>query len=615
MQMQGKKLGGRYEIIGRIGGGGMAVVYKAVDSLLHRHVAIKVLSESLSNNSEFIRRFDREAQAAASLSHPNIVNVYDVGRDGYTHYIVMELVDGPTLKQHIIDNGALPVEEAVQIAIQICDGLAHAHENQIVHRDIKPHNILIGSNGRVKVTDFGIARAATSSTITQTGSVMGSVHYFSPEQARGGVVGEKSDIYSLGIVLYEMLTGELPFDGDSAISIALKHLQEKVVDPRELNPNIPENIVRIVMRALEKDPEMRYTSAKAMMQDLNYAISVDRGISPNWPQQPSKEYQDFQTIPLNLDEDDTEQHDLSSNSSATPTTNQQSQFAANKPKQYVSPVQRPEIRNNQREHHQSPNRQVDPEPQTMVEHRSTIGDQTMMNLERLRGASADKDKTLFERTVVYLENLQASLPWWQKLLFGLLTLAVILGLSFWGFVSVWSWLSKFGHKETEENVKQQTELVMIKDFEKMDLEDAKKWLTSKGFKNIDVRYKKKQGYKQNEVIEQDPKPNQQVAINTPITLYVNPGGEEENIGGLKVKNFVGMWQSEAQKYTDGRLGYRVDINNSRCYPGSLPRGKILDQQPSAGSTIEKNGVVYLWISVPGNPNCKSVPPSLGGSVE
>ena len=606
MQMQGKKLGGRYEIIGRIGGGGMAVVYKAVDSLLHRHVAIKVLSESLSNNSEFIRRFDREAQAAASLSHPNVVNVYDVGRDGYTHYIVMELVDGPTLKQYIQEKGPLPVEEAVQIAIQICDGLAHAHENQIVHRDIKPHNILIGSNGRVKVTDFGIARAATSSTITQTGSVMGSVHYFSPEQARGGVVGEKSDIYSLGIVLYEMLTGELPFDGDSAISIALKHLQEKVTDPREINPNIPENIVRIVMRALEKDPEMRYTSAKAMMQDLNYAISVDRRIAPNWPQQPTNEYQDFQTIPLNIDDDDdTQQHDEINSTANTTPTNQQNQ--------YMSPIQRPEIRNQHREDRPSPKRSVESEPPTMVEHRSTIGDQTMMNLERLRGASSDKDKTIFERTVVYLENLQASLPWWQKLLFGLLTIAVILGLSFWGLASLWSLLTETSPKQSSNE--QSTELVLMKDFEKMNVEDAKEWLTSKGFKNIEVRYKKKQGYKTNEVIEQDPKPNEEVAPNTPVTLYVNPGGEEENTGQLKVKNFVGMWQSEAEKYTDGRLGYRVDISNSRCYPGNLPRGKILDQQPPAGETIEKNGVVYLWISVPGNPNCKSVPPSLGGSVQ
>lgn len=207
MQMEGKKLGGRYEIISRIGGGGMAVVYKAKDILLHRNVAIKVLSESLSNDQEFVRRFDREAQAAASLSHPNIVNVYDVGQDGYIHYIVMELVEGPTLKQMILERGQLTVAEAGNIAAQICDGLQHAHDNQIVHRDIKPHNILIGTNGRAKVTDFGIARAASSSTITQTGSVMGSVHYFSPEQARGGQIGAKADIYSLGVVLYEMLTG------------------------------------------------------------------------------------------------------------------------------------------------------------------------------------------------------------------------------------------------------------------------------------------------------------------------------------------------------------------------------------------------------------------------
>ncbi len=236
MSMEGRKLGGRYEILYRVGGGGMAVVYKAKDLLLNRYVAIKVMNESLSNDTEFIRRFSREAQAAASLSHPNVVNVYDVGREGHIHYIVMEYVEGPTLKEYIQENGPLPPEDAVHIASQICDALAHAHDNQIIHRDIKPHNILLGKNGRVKVTDFGIARAATSSTITQTGSVMGSVHYFSPEQARGGVIGEKSDLYSLGIVMYEMVTGELPFDGDSAIGIALKHLQEPVVAPRELRP-------------------------------------------------------------------------------------------------------------------------------------------------------------------------------------------------------------------------------------------------------------------------------------------------------------------------------------------------------------------------------------------
>ena len=257
-RMEGKKLGGRYEVISRVGGGGMAVVYKAKDLLLYRYVAIKVLNESLSNDSEFIRRFSREAQAAASLSHPNVVNVYDVGTEGHTHYIVMEYVEGPTLKEWIQQNGPLPPETVVDIASQICDGLAHAHENQIVHRDIKPHNILLGPGGRAKVTDFGIARAATSSTITQTGSVMGSVHYFSPEQARGGVIGERSDLYSLGVVMYEMVTGRLPFDADSAIAIALKHLQEPVEDPRKYAADLPDSIRNIILKALEKDPEKRF---------------------------------------------------------------------------------------------------------------------------------------------------------------------------------------------------------------------------------------------------------------------------------------------------------------------------------------------------------------------
>ena len=284
MSMEGRKLGGRYEILYRVGGGGMAVVYKAKDLLLNRYVAIKVMNESLSNDTEFIRRFSREAQAAASLSHPNVVNVYDVGREGHIHYIVMEYVEGPTLKEYIQESGPLPPEEAVYIATQICDALAHAHDNQIVHRDIKPHNILLGYNGRVKVTDFGIARAATSSTITQTGSVMGSVHYFSPEQARGGVIGEKSDLYSLGIVMYEMVTGELPFDGDSAIGIALKHLQEQAVEPRQLRPDLPDDVNRVILKALEKDPNKRFASARAMMQELQYILHGMDLPQPGWVQ-------------------------------------------------------------------------------------------------------------------------------------------------------------------------------------------------------------------------------------------------------------------------------------------------------------------------------------------
>lgn len=278
--MIGHEIAGRYQIIERIGGGGMALVYKAQDLLLNRFVAVKVLRQQFVNDEEFIRRFRREAQSAASLSHPNVVSIYDVGEEDETHYIVMEYVEGQNLNEIIKDRAPLQVDEAVRIASQICDALDHAHHNQIIHRDIKPHNILIGRNGRVKVTDFGIARAVTSATITQTGSVLGSVHYFSPEHAKGVTTGEKSDLYSLGIVLYQMLTGKLPFLGESPISVALKHLQEEFVEPRQVNSMIPQSVENIILRSMRKNPAERYQSAKEMLVDLETCLLPERRVEP-----------------------------------------------------------------------------------------------------------------------------------------------------------------------------------------------------------------------------------------------------------------------------------------------------------------------------------------------
>ena len=278
--MIGHELGGRYEIIERIGGGGMALVYKAHDILLGRNVAIKVLRQQFVHDEEFIRRFRREAQSAASLSHPNVVSIYDVGQEDEIHYIVMEYIEGYNLNEIIKERAPLQVEESVRIASQICDALDHAHQNQIIHRDIKPHNILIGRNGRVKVTDFGIARAVTSTTITQTGSVIGSVHYFSPEHAKGVNTGEKSDLYSLGIVLYQMLTATLPFLGESPISVALKHLQEDFDDPRDTNPLIPQSVENVILRSMRKNPQERYQSAKEMLKDLETCLLPERRNEP-----------------------------------------------------------------------------------------------------------------------------------------------------------------------------------------------------------------------------------------------------------------------------------------------------------------------------------------------
>lgn len=247
--MIGKRLNGRYKILDLIGGGGMANVYLARDIILDRDVAVKVLRPDFSDDEEFIRRFHREAQAATSLNHPNIVSIYDVGEEGNILYIVMEYIDGTTLKQYIQKNGPLSNEESVNIMIQLTSALAHAHENHIVHRDIKPQNILIDENGVVKITDFGIAVALTSTTITQTNSFLGSVHYLSPEQARGGMATKKSDIYSLGIVMFELITGRLPFFGESAVSIALKHLQNNTPSPKRWNPAIPQSIENIILKS------------------------------------------------------------------------------------------------------------------------------------------------------------------------------------------------------------------------------------------------------------------------------------------------------------------------------------------------------------------------------
>jgi eukaryotic-like serine/threonine-protein kinase len=558
MQMEGKKLGGRYEIVSRVGGGGMAVVYKAKDLLLHRYVAIKVLSESLSNDSEFIRRFSREAQAAASLSHPNVVNVYDVGKDGYTHYIVMELVEGPTLKQYILERGPLPVQEAANIAMQICDGLAHAHENQIVHRDIKPHNILLGSNGRAKVTDFGIARAASSSTITQTGSVMGSVHYFSPEQARGGVIGEKSDLYSLGIVLYEMLTGRLPFDGDSAISIALKHLQEQPDDPRRFNEQIPDNMAGIIMKALDKDPNNRFASARDMMHTLQQAVQMGPRMESNWSASPKPaQKQMYQTIPLTDDDND------------PPVATMKEEREPS----YRSPIQRPEIRSS-------------------TQKQPGLGDKTLANLERLKNVPNGGDQTIFQRTVVWLENVQAKLPWWQKLLFGLFTVFVILVISVWGFNQIWG---LFSGGSDEPNVQQQSEWIVPDNLKTK--QDVENFVKEKGLPEPEFRYEEGETDK---VLEISPSPGEKFDKNTQFKVKIGVQGEP-------LKGFFGEYESRMKD-----RAYKVDykIVLYRCPDPEGARAghaKVFKQEPKAGTYVKKGDTVKVYSYIATMPECREIP--------
>ncbi|MFX4261682.1 Stk1 family PASTA domain-containing Ser/Thr kinase [Pelotomaculum propionicicum] len=278
--MIGKIMGNRYELLKQLGGGGMAIVYMGRDTLLNRLVTVKMLRPEFTSDEDFVKRFRREAQAVASLSHPNIVSIYDVGLEDNVHYLVMEYVEGDNLKNQIRELGVIPVDRAVEIARQVSEALQHAHENNIVHRDIKPQNILITKGGRAKLTDFGIAREATTATLTQTDTIVGSVHYLSPEQARGDTADARSDIYSLGIVLYEMVTGVLPFRGETPIGVALKHIQESPAQPSSLNPSVPTGLERVINRCMAKNPTDRYQAAKDMAADLE-RLSGSGVVEPN----------------------------------------------------------------------------------------------------------------------------------------------------------------------------------------------------------------------------------------------------------------------------------------------------------------------------------------------
>ncbi len=276
MITKGQVINERYEIIRSIGEGGMANVYLGYDTILDRSVAIKVLRGDLSNDEKFVRRFQREALSASSLAHPNIVEVYDVGEDDGLYYIVMEYIEGKTLKQLLKKRGNLTLSEAIDIMLQLTDGMAHAHDSYIIHRDLKPQNIMIKDDGQIKITDFGIAMALNSTQLTQTNSVMGSVHYLPPEQASGKGCTIKSDIYSMGIIFYELLSGSLPFKGDNAVEIALKHMRDPLPSLKEENPSLPQSIENIILKATAKNPKNRYEDARSMHEDLLTALDDDR---------------------------------------------------------------------------------------------------------------------------------------------------------------------------------------------------------------------------------------------------------------------------------------------------------------------------------------------------
>lgn len=566
--LEGKVLGERYEVRSVIGGGGMATVYLGFDRILKREVAIKVLKLEYANDDDFIRRFHREAQNATSLSHPNIVTIYDVDDEDDIYYMVMEYVDGMTLKRYIQLHAPLDPSEAVMITAQVADAIQHAHDHHIIHRDIKPQNILITHDKQVKVTDFGIALALSSTSMTQTNAVLGSVHYLSPEQARGGLANTKSDIYSLGIVLFELLTGRLPFSGQSAVSVALKHLQQVVPPVKKWAKDVPQSVENVVLKSTAKDPLNRYRSMEEFIEDLRTVLDEDRLNEPPY------------TVPI-IEGDETKQ----------------------------VPIIQDEL--------------------LEQAHGDTIVHQKP-NQDQTDAVKNDEEKTKMtkKKKIIWGSSI-AALVVLLSVLFSLFVLPVLLqpddieliDLTNRDVEEATRWLENnnltYTIEETfdasvEENivlshtpeagrfVKEETEVELVvslgeepiemKDFTGQSYPQVERLLLSQGFQNV----QRKDVYSDepmDTIINQvEPVPNSDVIASKTIVVF------EVSVGKRMVTldDLVGMDELEARDYlTDKNLVAKV----TEEHDDKVPKGEVMSQTPTSGEEVEEGSVVNLVVSL------------------
>ena len=558
--MEGQMLGNRYLLLEKIGGGGMAVVFKAKCTLLNRFVAIKILRSEFTNDEEFVKRFRIEAQAVASLSHPNVVSIYDVGHEEDLHYIVMEYIDGLTLKEYITKNGALEWKDAVKITAQICSAIEHAHKNNIVHRDIKPHNILLTKEGIAKVTDFGIARAVTSSTITMVGSTIGSVHYFSPEQARGGFIDEKSDLYSLGIALYEMVTGRVPFDGDSPVSVALKHIQEKPIEPVKIVPSLPYGVNEIIMKAIQKDQNIRYQSASAMMNDLNHVLIQPQG---GFVTMQNVDSQSTIRMPL-INVNDT--NNVVRGGSSTDVKRQQKK--KNTVTYWIAGI-------------------------TVllvvvlgivlawsVLFKPATND--TFQIEEYRGKMYDEVKPLLDAKGFNIS------PVWRE---STLPKGTIIDQS----IKPGENYKSGNFTSLELIISSGPKLSTVPDVREKEYREAQNEITSAGLK-WRIERENNKDVPANYVIRTSPEGGQQVAPDTEVTIYVSRG---EEVKKTKVPNLVGKTELDAQKLlSDAKLSL------GNVFPAGVTKGIVNKQLPVAYEEVLEGETVSIWLT----PQEETTPP-------
>lgn len=554
----GMMIGDRYEILEKIGTGGMSDVYKAKCHKLNRYVAVKVLKQEFSENENFVSKFRIEAQAAASLMHPNIVNVYDVGAENDIYYIVMELVEGITLKKYIERKARLSYKEAVSIAIQVSMGIEAAHNNHIIHRDIKPQNIIISREGKVKVTDFGIAKAATSNTITS--NVMGSVHYTSPEQARGGYSDEKSDIYSLGITLFEMLTGRVPFNGETTVAIAIKHIQEEMVSPKEFVPEIPGSVEAIVLKCCQKSPDRRYQNMSEVIADLKQSL-----ISPD---------EDF-VVNRDMDEE------------ASTRTISEDEMNQIKRKAQRQDAYEEQMRLNTQYTRPPMDEEYEGEEEYYEEDEYDAGDSRM------------------EKITVVLAVLA-----------GVVICAVVLMVvgKIFGVMNIDDIGSKID-PDTEESGNQMLPSESVPDSSASDVltvkmsdvlgwnvEDAKKEIVRIGLVP-EVTMVESELYEENTVISTDILAGEDVEVNTTVVLTVSAGTQ-----AVEVPAVAGLTYEEAcNKIT----GQGLTVSRLESYSATVEKGKVIAQNPLGGESIAPGGTVILSVSLGMEANKVAMPNMIG----
>lgn len=583
MLIPGSYLINRYEIIMKIGSGGMADVYKAKDHVLNRLVAIKVLKQEYSTDATFVKKFRVEAQSAAGLSHPNIVNVYDVGEDDGVYFIVMELVQGITLKNYIDMKGKLDIREALNISVQIASGLSAAHENRIIHRDIKPQNIIMSRDGKVKVTDFGIAKVADSTTVTTTAA--GTVHYISPEQARGGYSDERSDIYSLGITMYEMVTGRVPFEGETNVAVALMHIQSEITPPRQLEPSIPVSFEKIILKCTQKKPERRYASARELIADLRKVLTHPDGeyvvIPGAIPQ--------GRTIVMNDD-------DIDSLKAASLRKN----FGTKPEETYVEEPEEGE----EEKPVQKPVQKKRPVKKKDIEEDNDDFDK-------------DEEDDDDEEVNPALSKVMMALG-----IGGFIILAVIIffiighAAGFFGGSG-----SLFGHKnkdtstesistesvsDTSSDTSTAGERVTVPDLFKMTEDGAKAALKELRL-GVNVQTGTSDDVPEGQVYDQSPAAGTKVDVHTQVTINISSGKEKFSLDDVTGMQYQ---QAQAQLEKDGLV-----VSLEFDYSDSVGSDKVISTSPKAGSQVAKGDTITITASKGKETKTTTVPNLLGQNID